>query len=66
MSIDEELRWHLVAGIVARLLFDDDRWQLLSDRHVQLARGVGALIELPLALSSHAGPLSDIQQAASS
>jgi hypothetical protein len=54
MSMDEELRWHWVAGIVARLLFDDDRLHLLSGRHVQLAREVGALSELPLALSSYA------------
>jgi len=39
---------------VAPHLWDDDRWHLLSDRHVQLARGVGALSELPLALSMRA------------
>jgi hypothetical protein len=54
VSMDEELRWHWVASIVARHLFDDDRCHVLSNRHVQLARGVGALSELPLALSSHA------------
>jgi DNA-binding CsgD family transcriptional regulator len=54
VSMDEELRWHWVASIVARHLFDDDRCHRLSNRHVQLARGVGALSELPLALSSHA------------
>jgi DNA-binding CsgD family transcriptional regulator len=54
MSADEELRWHWVAGIVARHLWDDQRWQLLSDRHVELARDVGALSELPLALNSRA------------
>ena len=54
MSVDEELRWHWLAGIVAPLLWDDDRWHLLSDRHVQLARGVGALSELPLALNMRA------------
>ena len=54
MSVDEQLRCHWVAGIVAPHLWDDDRWHLLSDRHVQLARGVGALSELPLALSMRA------------
>ena len=29
-------------------------WDLLSDRHILLARGVGALSELPLALSLRA------------
>jgi hypothetical protein len=52
MSMDDELRWHWLAGVVAAHLWDDDRWHLLSDRHVRLARGVGALSELPLALSS--------------
>ncbi len=54
MSVDEQLRCHWIAGIVAPYLWDDDRWHLLSERHVQLARGVGALSELPLALSMRA------------
>jgi len=54
LSIDEELRWHWVAGIVARHLWDDDSWQVLSTRHVELAREVGALGELPVALNSRA------------
>ena len=54
MSVDEQLRCHWVAGVVAPHLWDDDRWHLLSDRHVQLARGVGALSELPLALGLRA------------
>jgi hypothetical protein len=58
MSPEEELRWHWVAGIVARHLWDDDRWRILSDRHVKLARDIGALSELPLALSSVAFKLS--------
>jgi DNA-binding CsgD family transcriptional regulator len=51
MSADEELRCHWVAGVVAPHLWDDDRWHLLSARYVQLARDVGALSELPLALN---------------
>jgi DNA-binding CsgD family transcriptional regulator len=54
MSADEQLRCHWVAGVVAPHLWDDDRWYLLSDRHVQLARGVGALSELPMALNMRA------------
>ena len=54
MSVDEELRWHWVAGIVARYIWDDHGWQVLSDRHVGLARCVGALSELPVALNSRA------------
>jgi DNA-binding CsgD family transcriptional regulator/tetratricopeptide (TPR) repeat protein len=54
MSVDEQLRSHWIAGVVAPHLWDHDRWDLLSDRHIQLARGVGALSELPLALSLRA------------
>jgi tetratricopeptide (TPR) repeat protein len=54
MSADEELRWHWMAGVVARHVWDDGAWQALSERHVQLARDVGALGELPLALNSRA------------
>jgi DNA-binding CsgD family transcriptional regulator len=54
MSADEELRWHWVAGIVARYVWDDHSWDVLSDRHVELARSVGALSELPVALTSRA------------
>jgi len=54
MSVDEELRWHSVAGIVARHIWDDESWQVLSDRHVRLARDVGALSELRVALDSRA------------
>jgi DNA-binding CsgD family transcriptional regulator len=54
MPVDEELRWHFVAGVVARHVWDDESWHVLSNRHVQLARSVGALSELPVALNSRA------------
>jgi len=54
MALDEELRWHWMAGIVARHVWDDQLWHVLADRHVQLVREVGALSELPLALNSQA------------
>jgi DNA-binding CsgD family transcriptional regulator len=54
MSVDEELRWHWLAGVVARLLWDDRRWGMHTEGHVRLARGVGALSELPLALNARA------------
>jgi DNA-binding CsgD family transcriptional regulator len=54
MSIDEQLRCQHVVGCVAPQLWDHDCWYLLSDRHLDLARGVGALSELPLALSMRA------------
>ena len=54
MPVEEKLRWYWVADVVAQHVWDDDRWQLLTDRHVQLARDVGALSELPMALSARA------------
>src|SRR4029079_3467188 len=32
-------------------VWDHDRWQLLSERYVELARSLGALSELPTALT---------------
>ena len=52
MSAEEELRWLWLACIAALHLWDDGKWDVLSRRHVDLARQVGALGELPLALSS--------------
>ena len=53
-SAEEELRWLWLACIAAVHSWDHQRWDELSDRHVRLAREVGALGELPLALSSRA------------
>ena len=41
-----------MASLSAADLLDDDGWDALSARAVQVARGAGALSELPLALSS--------------
>jgi hypothetical protein len=51
-SADDELRW--LAGIAALHIWDDESWDVLSARHVELARAAGALTELPLALGSRA------------
>jgi DNA-binding CsgD family transcriptional regulator len=51
MSAAEQLRWLWLTTISSVLLWDDVRWETLSERHVQLARETGALGELPLALS---------------
>jgi ATP/maltotriose-dependent transcriptional regulator MalT len=52
LSAEEELRWLWLASVTAMRAWDDDRWEALSARHVQLARETGALSELPLALTS--------------
>jgi DNA-binding CsgD family transcriptional regulator len=51
----EELRWLWLAGVAAESLWDDESWDLLSTRDVQLARDTGALGVLPIALSTRAG-----------
>ncbi|WP_442914034.1 helix-turn-helix transcriptional regulator [Kribbella sp. NBC_00359] len=49
-SPEEDLRWLWLACIAAVNLWDDDRWDSFSSRHLRLARDAGALSELPLAL----------------
>ena len=69
MSAEEELHWLWLACVAAAIrVWDDDRWDVLSARHVQLARETGALSELPLALTSRAYMLlfaGDLSAAAS-
>jgi DNA-binding CsgD family transcriptional regulator len=48
----DQLLW--LVTITAPVVWDDTRWDALSERHVHLARGTGALGELPLALNSRA------------
>ncbi len=51
MPATEELRWGWAATVVSVHLWDDERWDTLSERHVRLAREAGALADLQLALS---------------
>ena len=48
-------RWLSLASRVAAFLWDDEAWDAISTRFVQLARDAGALSVLPLALTSRAG-----------
>lgn len=48
---EEELRWLWLACRTAGQIWDSDSWDVLSARHVRLARDAGALSVLPLALS---------------
>jgi DNA-binding CsgD family transcriptional regulator len=52
MSAEEELRWLWLTTLAALHLWDDERWDMLSSRYIELARKAGALSELPLALST--------------
>ncbi|WP_151483742.1 helix-turn-helix transcriptional regulator, partial [Streptomyces albicerus] len=54
VSVQDSLRWLLLAGIIAADLWDHERWHIVAARHVAIAREAGALSELPLALDSSA------------
>jgi DNA-binding CsgD family transcriptional regulator len=53
-SPEQELRWLWLTSLAALHLWDDEQWVLLSSRYVDLARAMGALNEMPLALSTRA------------
>jgi DNA-binding CsgD family transcriptional regulator len=52
--VAEQLHWLWLASIFSVLLWDDVRWETLSERNVQLARETGALGELTHALGMRA------------
>jgi DNA-binding CsgD family transcriptional regulator len=52
LSIDEGLRFMVLAGIAAANVWDDSAWTALASRHLKLARESGALIALQFALNS--------------
>ncbi|MFS0897589.1 AAA family ATPase [Mycolicibacterium litorale] len=57
MSAEQELRWMFLACFAAARIWDIDRHSVLAARYVRLARGSGAVSQLPLALSSLVIPL---------
>ena len=65
ISRDEGLRWLWFACHMAIDLWDDESWEALCTRHVQLARDAGALTMLILGLNQriglheHAGELTE-------
>ena len=52
ISREEEIRWLHFASRTAVDLWDDEAWEVLSIRHVRLARDAGTLSELPIALNN--------------
>jgi len=55
ISTEDGVRWLWLASPAAQVLWDDQSWDLLSTRHVQLAREIGALGVLPIALTQRTG-----------
>ena len=51
LPVNEQLPLKRFATISSVHLWDDARWEAISEHHVQIARETGALGELPLALS---------------
>jgi DNA-binding CsgD family transcriptional regulator len=56
MSQPEQLRWMWGGTVSAMHLWDDEGWERLSDRHLQLVRETGALGDLAVALG-HRGQM---------
>jgi DNA-binding CsgD family transcriptional regulator len=56
-SADEEPHWLWLACVMASHVWDDEPWERLSRRYIQLVRQLGALAELPLALDRRIRPL---------
>lgn len=53
LPTDEGLRWLWLASTTCPdQLWDDQGWEMLANRHLQLVRDTGALAMLPLALTS--------------
>ena len=55
ISREEGLRWLWLACHVAKFMWDDESWQVLCTRQLQLARDAGALTVLHVALNQRMG-----------
>lgn len=53
VALDDWLQWGVVATTAPMVLWDFDRWEALSARHVELARSSSALAPLARALNAH-------------
>ena len=49
---EEQLRWLWPAAHVAMALWDDESYDVLSARHIEIGRAAGALAVLPTALTT--------------
>ncbi len=55
MPDEDAIRWLWLATHAAHDIWDDDGWNALSVRHIEVARRAGALAVLPIALTTNAG-----------
>ena len=55
IATEEGMRWLWLAGRAAGFIWDYESWDALTARQIQVARNVGALTVLPLALSTRVG-----------
>ncbi|WP_433167136.1 helix-turn-helix transcriptional regulator [Kribbella sp. CA-247076] len=55
VAAEDELRWFFVACHSAHDLWEDESWHELSARYLELARNLGALGVLPIALAQRVG-----------
>jgi DNA-binding CsgD family transcriptional regulator len=55
IGTEEGLRWLWLAGRSAAFIWDYDSWDSLTRRQIRIARDLGALAQLPLALSTRVG-----------
>jgi DNA-binding CsgD family transcriptional regulator len=57
-SVGVNLRWGWLAKVPAIVLWDDQQWIALAERHLALSREAGALARLPIDLTSVAHTLA--------
>jgi tetratricopeptide (TPR) repeat protein len=57
LTTEARIRWSFVACRMAHDVWDDESWDELSARQLQLARDIGALTPLPLAVRQRIGVL---------
>jgi DNA-binding CsgD family transcriptional regulator len=55
IATEEGIRWHWLAGLAAAFIWDYESYDALAARQIQVARDVGALTMVPLALGTRAG-----------
>jgi DNA-binding CsgD family transcriptional regulator len=55
IGTEDGLRWLWLAGRTAAYIWDYDSWDSLTRRQIRLARDLGALAHVPLALSTRIG-----------